>query len=161
MMTETEERMCEEYENNFTRLCYDRMMMTEAEERRDLEIYIYEGHKDAYGVKGRHYKFASMSMNDLRKEADRISAAIDVAIAEEKEREAEDLAAFKKEVDNFIGYGAGDRETALRWMTNGETFYTTQCVEGWLYNRGILFTDYGRNLVKELTKIVTFAENSP
>ena len=133
----------------------------EVAEREDLEIFIYEGHKDAYGVKGRHYDFAAMTLEDLRKEADRISAAIDVAIAEEKEREAEDLAAFKKEVDNFIGYGAGDRETALRWMTDGETFYTTQCVEGWVWGCGILFTDYGRNLVKELTKIVTFAENSP
>ena len=130
----------------------------EVAEREDLEIFIYDGHKDAYGVKGRHYDFAAMTLEDLRKEADRISAAIDVAIAEEKEREAEDLTAFEKEIEDVIGYGAGNRETALRWMTDGETFYHSQSVEGWVYSRGILFTDYGRNLVKELMEIVTFCE---
>ena len=130
----------------------------EVAEREDLEIFIYDGHKDAYGVKGRHYDFAAMTLEDLREEADRISAAIDVAIAEEKEREAEDLTAFEKEIEDVIGYGAGDRETALRWMTDGETFYHSQSVEGWVYSRGILFTDYGRNLVKELMEIVTFRE---
>ena len=43
-------------------------------------------------------------------------------------------------------------------MIDGETFYTSQCVEGWVYNKGILFTDFGRNLVKELMEIVTFSE---
>jgi hypothetical protein len=36
---------------------------TEAEEREDLIIYIYEGHKTAFGVKGRHYDFDSMSID--------------------------------------------------------------------------------------------------
>ena len=130
----------------------------EVAEREDLEILIYDGHKAAYGVKGRHYDFAAMTLEDLRKEADRIANAIDVAIAEEKEREVEDLVAFEKEVEDVIGYGAGNRETALRWMTDGETFYHSQSVEGWVYCKGILFTDYGRNLVKELMGIVTFCE---
>ena len=133
-------------------------MEREIAEREALELFIYEGYKDAYGVKGRHYDFAAMTLEDLREEADRISAAINVAIAEEKEREAEDLTAFEKEIEDVIGYGAGDRETALRWMTDGETFYHGQCVEHWVYSKGILFTDYGRNLVKELMEIVTFCE---
>ena len=130
----------------------------EVAEREDLEIFIYDGHKAAYGVKGRHYDFAAMTLEDLRKEADRIANAIDVAIAEEKEREVEALTAFEKESEDVIGYGAGNRETALRWMTDGETFYHSQSVEGWVYGKGILFTDYGRNLVKELMGIVTFCE---
>ena len=35
-------------------------------ERQDLESYIYEGHKDAFGSKGRHYNFDAMSIEDLR-----------------------------------------------------------------------------------------------
>jgi len=48
--------------------------------------------------------------------------------------------------------------TALRWMTQGETFYHHQCVEHWVWNQGILFTDYGRELVKELMGIVEFVK---
>ena len=53
------------------------------DERFDLECFIYDMHKAAYGVKGRHYDFKSMSMDDLRKEANRIGAAVEVAEAEE------------------------------------------------------------------------------
>ena len=63
---------------------------------------------------------------------------------------------FEMEVQSFIKMGASNRETALRWMTDDMTFYTRQDVEGWVYNRGILFTDYGRELVKELMDIVKF-----
>lgn len=127
-------------------------------ERQELETFIYEGHKDAFGRKGRHYNFDAMSIEELRAEADWISGEVVKAIAEEEAAEERALADFKKEVETVIGYGAEDRETALRWMTDGETFYHGQCVEQWVWERGILFTDYGRNLVKELMGIVTFEE---
>ena len=41
-------------------------------------------------------------------------------------------------------------------MTQDETFYHSQDVEHWVWKQGILFTDYGRELVKELEKIVEF-----
>ncbi len=41
-------------------------------------------------------------------------------------------------------------------MTSTETFYHVQDVEGWVYRQGILFTDYGRELVEELMEIVEF-----
>ena len=100
-----------------------------------------------------------MSIEDLRTEADWINKSVISAIDEERAAEERDLVAFKKEIETVIGYGAGDRETALRWMTDFETFYTTQCVEGWVFNKGILFTDYGRELVKELVEIVTFEDD--
>ena len=128
-------------------------------EREELEIFIYEGHKDAFGSKGRHYNFDAMSIEDLRTEADWINKSVISAIDEERAAEERDLVAFKKEIETVIGYGACDRETALRWMTDFETFYTTQCVEGWVFNKGILFTDYGRELVKELVEIVTFEDD--
>ena len=127
-------------------------------EREELEIFIYEGHKDAFGSKGRHYNFDAMSIEDLRTEADWINKEVVKAIDEEKAAEERDLADFNKEIETVFDYGAGDRETALRWMTDGETFYHSQSVEGWVYGKGILFTDYGRNLVKELMGIVTFCE---
>lgn len=127
-------------------------------ERNELITYIYEGHKDAYGVKGRHYDFDAMSTEQLRAEADRISDAVGQAIDQERAQEQQDLQAFRDDVDKFISYGAGDRATALRWMTQDETFYHRQCVEHWVWNRGILFTDEGRELVNELVDIVTFED---
>ena len=133
-------------------------MYTEAQEREDLTIYIYEGHKDAFGVKGRHYDFDAMSLEDLRSTAAYIERSIEESIAAEQAAEAQALEEFEHCVAETIRYGAGDRQTALRWMTQGETFYHHQCVERWVWDQGILFTDYGRELVKELMDIVTFTE---
>ena len=133
-------------------------MYTEAQEREDLILYIYEGHKDAFGVKGRHYDFDAMSLEDLRSTAAYIERSIEESIAAEQAAEAQALEEFEHCVAETIRYGAGDRQTALRWMTQGETFYHHQCVEHWVWNQGILFTDYGRELVKELMDIVTFTE---
>jgi hypothetical protein len=55
-----------------------------------------------------------------------------------------------------IEAGAGNRINALRWMTSTETFYDSQSVEHWVWKQGILFTDEGRELVKELMGIVQF-----
>ena len=77
------------------------------DERYDLECFIYDMHKAAYGVKGRHYDFKSMSMDDLRKLANRVADAVEVAEAEEAYAE---VAADFEAVGEFIEAGAGDRE---------------------------------------------------
>ena len=128
--------------------------------RKDLEIFIYEEHKTAYGTKGRHYDFASMSREELEREADRIADAAEKAHADEKAAEKADLAKFKSQITDVIEAGAGNRITALRWMTSTETFYHSQCVEHWVWKQGILFTDYGRELVKELMEIVEFEKEA-
>ena len=119
-------------------------------------------HKDARGFRPRSESFWnewSTATNKGKQSIwDGLCAELDRTIADEKEAEATALVAFETEVEAFIYYGAGNRETALRWMIDGETFYTSQCVEGWVYNKGILFTAFGRNLVKELMEIVTFSE---
>jgi len=99
-----------------------------------------------------------MSLEELKAEADYISKACDEAMKEEAEQEARSLEAFKALVQKTIANGAGDEETALRWLTQSETFYHGQCVESWVWDHGILFTDYGRKLVKQLEKIVTFQD---
>jgi hypothetical protein len=96
--------------------------------REMLEIEIYETHKDAYGVKGRHYKFEDMSLEELIAEA--------ITIAD----------------------GAEDRLTALRWMTQMHTWFGLQDVEGYVYNLGFLFTPEGRELVDELCYVVEFTD---
>lgn len=127
-------------------------------ERYELETYIYEGHKDAFGVKGRHYDFSSMSMDELRAEADYISDAVARQMDAERKQEEEDLASFKALVQRTIEMGAGDEETALRWLTQDETFYHSQDVEHFVWSHGILFTDYGRQLVKQLMNLVEYKD---
>jgi len=127
-------------------------------ERRELETFIYEGHKDAFGVKGRHYDFDSMTMDELRAEADRINQAAQETFEREQEEAREALAEFKAQITKVIEAGAGNRINALRWMTSSETFYHSQDVEHWVWKQGILFTDYGRELVNELEAVVTYEE---
>lgn len=126
--------------------------------RKDLEIFIYEEHKTAFGTKGRHYDFESMTMEEIRAEAQYIADACDRAFKEEAEMLERDIASLEEEIATVVSYGAGDRETALRWMTDSETFYHGQCVEHWVWNKGVLFSDYGRKLVKELADIVKFTD---
>ena len=88
--------------------------------RKDLEIFIYEEHKTAYGVKGRHYDFTSMSREQLEREADRIADACDEAVARERADEEKALAKFESMVSKNIALGASDRETAIRWILQAE-----------------------------------------
>jgi hypothetical protein len=127
-------------------------------ERDELATYIYDEHKTAFGTKGRHYDFDSMSLEELRIEADYISTAAREQMDLEAAQEARALAQFKALVQETIANGAGNEETALRWLTEEETFYHGQCVESWVWDQGILFTDYGRELVKKLMTIVEFKE---
>ena len=99
-----------------------------------------------------------MSLQELKDEADYISKACDTAMAEEKAQEEHCENEFKKLIQETIELGAGDEETALRWLTQDEKFYHSQCLESWVWDKGILFTNYGRDLVKKLEKIVTFQE---
>ena len=115
-------------------------------------------HKDAYGFRPRNHRFYDADTTPAEKQEiwDATGRAFDRRQAEEARREEEALADFKDQITKVIEAGAGDRQTALRWMTQGETFYHHQCVEMWVYDQGILFTDYGRELVKELMDIVEF-----
>ena len=98
------------------------------------------------------------SMTDAELDAEIASAS---KINEENfiaEKKAEELAVtkFKTLVKETIDLGAGDEETALRWLTQNEEFYHSQDVESWVWDKGILFCDYGRELVKKLEKVVKF-----
>jgi hypothetical protein len=84
---------------------------------------------------------------------------VDMDILKEEAFAAEvAIADFEATVGEFIESGAGDRETALRWMAMEETFYNRQCVEHWVFDHGFLFTSHGKAVVEELMNIVTFEE---
>ena len=115
-------------------------------------------HKDARGYRPRsEFFWASWSeaTNDGKQAIwDNLCDEMVESQEAEARLEQELVEAFKALVERTIGYGAPDRETALRWITDGEIFNHSQDVEHFVWDRGILFTDYGRELVKELTNFV-------
>ena len=102
--------------------------------------------------------YLSLSPEALEKELDRMDAEMEEQISESQRQKAEDVAAMKAEIAQAIALGASDEDTALRWITQGEEFYSGQCVEHFIWNRGILFTDYGKELLEKLLDVVTFKE---
>ena len=118
-------------------------------DRQALEIFIYEGHKTAFGVKGRHYNFDAMTDEALVQEAEWMEREMAFAFDAEEKAAALAVEQFELRVAGTIRLGAGDRKTALRWMIGG-TFENIQDVEHWVHIQGILFTEYGAKLVKEL-----------
>ena len=119
-------------------------------------------HKDAYGFRPRIHNFYESTPEEKQKIWDATILDMNAAQEAEEARAADCVKDFKAEVDMVINtFGAEDRATALKWITDGDRFfYSRQDVEGWVYNRGILFTDYGRTLVEELMKIVQFGYNN-
>ena len=68
------------------------------------------------------------------------------------------IASHQNSVQNVIDVGAGDRATAISWMVSEEEFYHSQDVEHYVWNLGILFSDYGRELIEEIKSVVTYKE---
>ena len=85
-----------------------------------LETDVYEMHKEAYGVKGRHYNFKEMSNEELEKELDTLC---DIAKREaeiEKRQEEDNLKAFENRIDEALSIGAENREAAIKWILQAE-----------------------------------------
>tara|TARA_B100000900_G_scaffold413160_1_gene436538 strand:- start:2495 stop:3007 length:513 start_codon:yes stop_codon:yes gene_type:complete len=91
----------------------------EALERSELEEYIYDAHKTAFGCKGRHYKFSEMSLQELKDEADYISKACDEQMELEAKMEKEAIERFETSIKEYLPM-AGSREDAIRWILQAE-----------------------------------------
>ena len=118
-------------------------------------------YKDVYGVRPREAFYAdwnNCTPAEKQKTWDEYCDTVEQQIAEQKIREATCIARFEDRIKDVIGLGAGDRTTALRWISQQETFYHIQDVEHFVWEQGILFTDYGKALIKELDAIVTYEE---
>ena len=88
--------------------------------REQLCDFIYYRHKDAYGVKGRHYDFDGMSYADLEAEAIRLDEAANEQIAHERRCDAEALIEFRARVRKVMAFCNCDRSTAIRYILEGE-----------------------------------------
>ena len=89
-------------------------------ERSNLETSVYEMHKEAYGVKGRHYNFKAMSNKDLEKELDHLCEVAKREAEIEKRQEEDNLKAFESIIDEALSLGAENREAAIKWILQAE-----------------------------------------
>lgn len=90
--------------------------------REQLEDFIYYRHKDAYGVKGRHYDFESMSYEELEAEACRIDDAAHEQYKWERRCDAESLIEFRANIRKIIEMCNCNRDTAIRYLLDAEGF---------------------------------------
>ena len=120
-----------------------------------LYSYISDASKEANGCRYR-FDHTGMTFAQLEAECDYWSAQAQITIDEERAIADQVVEEFKALVQQTIELGAGDEATALRWLTQDQEFYSGQCVEHWVYNQGILFTDYGKALVNRLLDVVQF-----
>lgn len=115
-------------------------------------------HKDAYGFRPRNHEFYTATPDRKQEIWDSVGRDWEIRQEEEAEEEARALREFISSIESIIEAGAGDRTTALRWLTEGATFYGRLDVVHWVYKQGFLFTDEGRALVEELMSIVTISD---
>tara|TARA_Y100000389_G_scaffold151401_1_gene151153 strand:- start:685 stop:1086 length:402 start_codon:yes stop_codon:yes gene_type:complete len=118
-------------------------------------------HKDAYGYRPRGAwwdDWEKASPAEKQKTWDEYCRVLEENTIHEKKLEVIKVEEFKERIHQAQTWGARDYWDALRWITGCETFYHIQDVEHFVWEQGILFTDYGKQLVKDLAKVVEYKE---
>ena len=118
-------------------------------------------HKDVYGFRPRGVILDNWNILPAeQKQArwDQLCAELESNTIFEKQQEVKAVASFQARVQDVIELGAGNYTNALLWISGTETFYSVQCIEHFVWEQGILFTDYGKQLVKDLAAIVEYKE---
>ena len=118
-------------------------------------------HKDVYGFRPRGSLMDEWHDRTPRQKQELWNALCDQLEENTKAEKAAEVVAIEKfeaRVQDIIELGAGNRTNALLWMTGTETFYHIQDVEHFVWEQGILFTDYGKRLIKDLAAIVEYKD---
>lgn len=129
---------------------------TEAEKNECL-MWISDLYKDVHGFRPRGYNFEEWSFQELTEYVNDLSDQADAEMERLRIYEEAATELFNKRVQEVIDLGAGDRETALRWMLQGDMGDDKEldlyAVEYFTIMRGIDTTETGRNVEKELINI--------
>ena len=126
--------------------------------RNEVLSWISDLYKDVNGVRPRFYNFNEWSDSELEAFTDKLIAQLKENEELERLQEETDVKRFQDQVQKTIELGAGDRKTALRWLFSSEEYdqgeYVTDWdVDGFLYRKGIVHSDLGKEVKKELLEI--------
>ena len=112
-------------------------------------------HKDAYGFRpSQDDPFYTADPKSKQIIWDLCTEQYEFKCSQEKLEEARCIANFQDYIDRMIDNGAGDEPTAYRWIVEGENFQNEMDVEHYVWNQGILFTDYGKQIHRILSNIL-------
>ena len=92
--------------------------ITTQDQFNDCLLWISDLSKDAYGFRVRNTNWAAMSFEELTAEVNRFSAIVEQNNAEEEIINKTNIEAFEQRIQELVNSGAGDRETALRWIVD-------------------------------------------
>lgn len=126
--------------------------------RQDTLSFISDLYKDVNGVRPRFYNFHEWSDSELEAFTDKLIAQLKENQELERLQEEADVQFFQAQIQKTIELGAGDRKTALRWLFSSEEYdqgeYVTDWdIDGFLYSQGIVHSDFGKGVRKELLEI--------
>ena len=124
--------------------------------RNEVLSWISDLYKDVYGIRPRGYNFHEWSFNELSEFVNDLSQQAEDDRKHEENMAKEAEIEFNKRIQEIINLGAGNRETALRWMLQGDMGdeeLDLYAVESFTMSRGIDYTDTGRKVEKELIEI--------
>jgi hypothetical protein len=125
-------------------------------ERNETISYISDVYKDVNGIRPRNYNFDAFSDKDLDEFLADLNKQADDQYWEMRTEQAKSELKFMKLINDTIASGAGNRETALRWIIQG---YDNGHIDGWtidglLIQNNIDYTKYGFKIKAELEKVV-------
>ena len=125
-------------------------------ERNETISYISDVYKDVNGLRPRNYNWDAFSDKELDEFLADLNEQADDLYWEMRTEQVVSEFKFKKLIKDTIAFGAGDRETALRWIIQG---YDDGQIDGWtvdgiLITNNIDYTKYGFKIKAELEKVI-------
>ena len=128
--------------------------MYELTKRQELLSIISDFHKDARGFRPSLTRYEGLTEAQLEAEVEWLAREVEEVLKREEAAQLANLRQVQATVAINILSGAGNTREGIRWMLQGEEFHTPLCVEGFVYDLGILFTVYGRNFLRIAEDIV-------
>ena len=104
--------------NQFDTRSFDEILATPMTELEELESIYCEMYKDVYGMKARWYR--AESVEQARADIARLEQELILSEKARIEDEARAVVKFCKRIEDTIKAGAGNRETALRWIMEAD-----------------------------------------
>jgi hypothetical protein len=97
---------------------FDEILATPMTELEELESIYCEMYKDVHGMKARWYR--AESVEQARADIARLEEELILSEKARIEDEARAVVKFCKRIEDTIKAGAGNRETALRWIMEAD-----------------------------------------
>lgn len=92
----------------------------ELSRKEQLASIHYDYYKDVHGIRPRWMNYDAMSEADLEAELDQLGREAEVQAREEAEQQAHAIERLEVRIADLIATGAGNRDTAIRWIHQAE-----------------------------------------